>query len=131
MLPRLPLEGVRVLVVEDDDELRESLAEVLRANGACVTGAASGNAAFAEFLRERQDVVVSDLSMPDGSGYELIQRVRQLPVEQGGGVPAVAVSATENAQAALGAGFHLFLAKPFDCFKLIDILAGLLHPPQA
>jgi len=117
------LGGVRILVAEDEDDIREALADWLQLEGAGVTTAESGDAAFAAFLRERPDIIVSDLWMPNGSGYDFIKRVRQLRPEEGGLVPAIALSAAENMPAALMAGFHVFVAKPFDVGKLMDILA--------
>jgi CheY-like chemotaxis protein len=117
------LEGVHVLVVEDDADLRESVVEGLRLEGARVSIATSGNAGFDAFIRERPDVIVSNVLMPDGTGYDMIMRVRGLPPEQGGLVPAIALSGSESMRSALMAGFHVFLPKPFDPFKLVDAVA--------
>jgi DNA-binding response OmpR family regulator len=65
--------------------------------------------------------------MPDGSGFDFIGRVRELPPEQGGLTPAVAVSAAENMGKALMAGFHVFLAKPFDLESLVESVADFVR----
>jgi CheY-like chemotaxis protein len=122
------LEGVRALAVEDDPSQLECLVEFLKSDGAKVSAAASGNSAFAAFLQEKPDVIVSDLWMPDGSGYEFIDRVRKLPPEGGGLTPAIAVSAAENTRAALMAGFHVFIEKPIDWSELIETIGEFVRP---
>ena len=122
------LDDVRALVVEDDADVREGMAELLRSEGAQVFTERSGNDGFACFTREHPDVLVSDLWMPDGNGYDLIARVRQLSPADGGLTPAIAVSAAENMRTALMAGFHVFLAKPFDWFELIHVVGDFAKP---
>ncbi len=112
-----------MLLVEDDHDTREMLAEFLALDGAVVFGAKSGAEGFDVFERERPDIVVSDLWMPGGDGYGMIRRIRALPAEEGGLTPAVAVSAAEAVRPALAAGFHAFAAKPFDIETLVDIIA--------
>jgi CheY-like chemotaxis protein len=122
---RLRLRGVRVLVVEDDTDLRESTVACLDMEGADVFCAATGNSGFERFVEVRPQVIVSDLWMPNGTGYDLIGRVRALPSEAGGLTPAVAVSAAGKMHEAIAAGFQMFLAKPFDLFRLVEIIAQL------
>jgi CheY-like chemotaxis protein len=119
------LKGVRLLVVEDDADLREAMEIGLEMEGADVTTAGSGHAGMRAFAHGRTDVVVSDLWMRDGNGYELIERIRRLPPEVGGLTPAIAVSAAENMRSAIAAGFHVFMAKPFDLFDLVDVVVEL------
>jgi DNA-binding response OmpR family regulator len=125
------LSGVRVLVVEDDTDCREALIEWLTLDGAAAFGAGSGNTGFDAFARERPDVIMSDICMPDGDGFAFIKRVRALAIGEGGLTPAIAMSCLGKREQALMAGFHLFFAKPVDLFKLIDTIADLARvaPP--
>lgn len=126
------LSGVRVLVVEDDADCREGLIEWLRLDGADAFGAASGNTGFDAVVRERPDVVLSDICMPDGDGFAFIKRVRALAVGEGGLLtPAIAMSCLQVREQALMAGFQLFVAKPVDVFRLVDTIAELARvaPP--
>jgi CheY-like chemotaxis protein len=120
------LRGARILIVEDDTDTREMMAELSREEGAVVSEAASGRVGFEVFERERPDVVVSDLWMSDGDGFELVRRIRALPPERGGLTPAIAMSAAENVRSALMAGFHTFAAKPFEIDGLFDVIADFV-----
>ena len=122
------LEGLRVLVVENDPDLRVGVIELLSSEGATVSNAESGNSGLAAFVSDPPDLVLSDLWMPDGDGYDFIRAVRRLPPEQGGLAPAIATSAAENVHAAIMAGFHVFLPKPFDWEALVEIV-GDFHGP--
>ena len=113
----------RVLVAEDDPDTCDLLYEALTRAGAQVSVASSGHAAFDAFTRDTPDVVVSDLKMPDGDGYELIRRIRSLPQEEGGLVPAIAMSTARNVDSALQAGFHAFVSKPLDLEAIVDQLS--------
>jgi CheY-like chemotaxis protein len=107
-----------VLVVEDDLDTREMLRQVLAACGARVALAASATQAMLAFTRgETPDVLVSDLGMPEVTGFDLIEWVRALPPESGGKVPAAALSAyarEADRRAVLAAGFDLHIPKPID-----------------
>lgn len=83
----LPLDGVRVLLVEDHPEVREVLGRLLVAFGAAVTVSAGVAEALEAFERERPDVVLSDIEMADENGYALIRKVRAMPRERGGADP--------------------------------------------
>jgi CheY-like chemotaxis protein len=126
-LDRRRLAGAHVLVVDDDADVRQCAVDVLQLEGALVSEASSGDAAFALFRRQPTDVIVSDLWMPDGSGFDFIQRVRELPPERGGLTPAIAVSAAENVGTVLMAGFHVFLAKPFELESLVESVADFIR----
>jgi CheY-like chemotaxis protein len=82
-------------------------------------------------VRERRpDVLVSDISMPDGDGYTLLRRVRALPVEQGGGTPAIAVTALargEDRRRAFLAGFQAHLPKPVEPAELFATITSLVE----
>ena len=102
------LEGVKVLVVDDDDDSRELIASVLADLGASVVGASSADEAVNRLEQSVPDVLLSDIAMPDVDGYALLRRIRGLPVERGGGVPAIALTAYArpvDGERAYAAGF--------------------------
>lgn len=116
------LAGVKVLVVEDDDDSREVLEQLLSSIGMDVTSAASAAEAFAAFRARTPEIIVSDIAMPVEDGLSLMRRIRALPPEEGGLTPAIAISGGTQVEEALGAGFHVHMSKPFDVVKLIDVL---------
>jgi CheY-like chemotaxis protein len=124
------LRGLRILVVEDERGVRLLLKRVLEDAGANVTAVASPADAITEFERQAPDVLVSDIRMPGGNGYELIRRVRALAPERGGRTPAVAVSASvgeEEIPKILAAGFQRFVRKPFEVAEVreaVEAVAG-------
>jgi CheY-like chemotaxis protein len=124
------LEGVRVLVVDDEADARDLLLTTLRECEAQVTAVASASEALDVVKRSPPDVIVSDIGMPVADGYEFIQKVRLLESENGGQhIPAIALTAyaSEGARAsALKAGFQKHLAKPIEPSKLIETIAGLI-----
>jgi PAS domain S-box-containing protein len=120
-----PLQGIRLLLVDDDDDARDVLGEVMTVAGAIVTSAALAADAFAYLQAEPPDVLISDIGMPVEDGYSLIRRIRALPPERGGGVPAIALTAyarPEDARAALDAGFQFHIIKPVRPEQLIDAI---------
>jgi PAS domain S-box-containing protein len=122
------LEGINVLLVEDEPDTREMLKAILEGCGAAVTEAGAADEALAALERAKPDVLVSDIGMPGENGYELIRRVRALPAERGGRVPAVALTAyagTKDRRRALLAGFHTHLAKPVEPDELLAVVASL------
>jgi CheY-like chemotaxis protein len=125
------LAGVRVLAVEDHDDSREVLAELLSQQGAAVTAVATVEEAFAALDRVRPDVIVSDLCLPSHTGLELMERVRVRPVDRGGRVPAVALTAHSDPalrDEALSVGFEEYLVKPIDPALLVAAIGRLLGP---
>ncbi|HUE31309.1 MAG TPA: ATP-binding protein, partial [Verrucomicrobiae bacterium] len=111
------LEGVRVLLVEDDLNTRESLGILLRQRGARVTATESAAEGFRALEREPPDVLVSDLGMPHEDGFSLIRKVRALGQERGCRVPAVALTGYANPETrarALSEGYDVHLPKPAD-----------------
>jgi CheY-like chemotaxis protein len=122
------LAGIRVLLVEDDDDIRDAMHLALAARGAAMVSVAGPDAALQAIEAETPDVVVSDIAMPGGSGHAFLRKVRALPRTRGGRIPAIAVTAFDSREARLESsysGFHYHLAKPVDPEKLVDIVAGL------
>ncbi len=122
------LDGLRVLLVEDDEDSRELLDFVLQRCGAEVIAVASVAEAVALFERARPDVVVSDISMPDEDGYSLVARLRRHPAGGGRTIPAVAVTGfayEHHRQRAIAAGFQEHLTKPVDPDVLCESVARL------
>jgi CheY-like chemotaxis protein len=119
------LEGLRVLVVDDEPDTREILSEILRGAGATVATAASLGETLSLFDPFRPDVLVSDIAMPGGDGYSLIRQVRRRGQERGGGVAAIAVSAharEEDRRRALAAGFERYVTKPVEPAFLLAVV---------
>ncbi len=119
----------RVLVVDDEPGTREFLGLVFRQCGSRVTLAASAAEALAAFDRDAPEVLVSDIAMPGEDGYSLIRRLRSLPPERGGQVPALALTAyarPEDRERALEAGYQRHLAKPVVPDQLIAAVADLV-----
>jgi CheY-like chemotaxis protein len=128
------LEGVRVLLVEDDTDARDLMSRMLRDRGANVTAAASAGEALDIFTALKPDVLVSDIGMPDEDGYSLIARVRAMPADAGGRVPAVALTALarpEDRKRAILAGYHVHLAKPVEASELSATIANLVDGKRA
>jgi signal transduction histidine kinase/CheY-like chemotaxis protein len=122
------LAGIRVLVVEDDDDARALVERVLKGQGALVKAVSSAREALDVLEKERIDVLLSDIEMPGTDGYQLIQELRLRPSQQGGAVPAAALTAyarTEDRLRALRAGFQLHLSKPVQPVELITVVSSL------
>jgi CheY-like chemotaxis protein len=122
------LGGVSVLVVDDYEPIRAGVAAMLENCGAAVTAVGSADEALEALKRERPDVLVSDLEMPDKGGYWLIGQVRALPPRRGGATPAAAltgVTGPEHRASILRAGFQYHIEKPVTLEKLVGVV-GLL-----
>jgi signal transduction histidine kinase len=122
------LSGLKVLVVDDEEDVREMLRVTLEREGARVATAGSVSEAFAAFEEERPDVVVSDIAMPVADGYALMKSLRTRSPEEGGAVPALALTAyasPEDAARSRAAGFQVHLAKPIDPGRVVETIAGL------
>jgi PAS domain S-box-containing protein len=123
------LDGVHVLLVEDDDDSRKLLGTMLRRYGARVTSTKSAADALEVFASELPDVMISDIGMPDQDGYELVRKLRALPVEKGGATPAIALTgyaSRKDRERALGSGYQTHLAKPIEQAELIAAIAALV-----
>jgi PAS domain S-box-containing protein len=124
------LDGVHVLVVDDDLDTLEMLKVILQNRGAEVVTASSAGDALEALEHSIPDALVSDLAMPGQDGYELIERIRQRGPELGGNIPAVALTAyarVEDRVRALTAGFQLYVPKPVDANELVAVVANLTH----
>jgi len=122
------LAGRRILVVDDEADARDLLAEILGQAGADVIVVGSADEALEVLRRWRPDVLVSDIGMPGDDGYVLIRKVRALGPEEGSQVRALALTAyarSEDRVLALEAGFHTHIAKPVDPLELTALIAGL------
>jgi two-component system CheB/CheR fusion protein len=125
-MAQVRLDGLKVLLVEDEEAAREAFLEMLTSFGAVVKAASSAREALDAFQQFKPDVLVSDISMPDEDGYSLIRKIRALSPARGGNVPAVAVTAhagSEDIKLALSAGFQSHVAKPVDSVHLAKVIA--------
>jgi PAS domain S-box-containing protein len=123
------LQGVRLLVVDDEPDVRELMALVLEHEGAIVSTAASVQEALAVIESNPPDVFISDIAMPGENGYVLIEKVRQLErQQQRNPTPGVALTAyarEEDRNLALKAGFEMHLSKPIESEKLISAIIAV------
>lgn len=132
--PEASLRGVRVLVVEDDEDTRGMLVAVLREGGADVRAEPGVGAALEAMSQYRPDILVSDIGMPDGDGYALIGRVRGMQGDRAASVRAIALTAfagRSDADQALTAGFDRYLAKPVEPAILMAAVAELVRGDRA
>jgi PAS domain S-box-containing protein len=123
-----PLEGLRVLVVDDEADARELLTVLLARHGAAVDAADSAAQARELLSSAQPHVLLSDIGMPDEDGYDLMRSVRALPGEQGGSTPAIALTAytrADDRRRAFDAGFNDHLPKPVDPQELVRLIRGL------
>jgi signal transduction histidine kinase len=123
------LNGIRVLVVDDEADTRELLQAILAACGAQVKTASSAAAALEAVAEEVFDVLISDIGMPDEDGYSLIAKVRALGKERGGKVPAAAAltayAGEEDRIRVLQSGFQIHVPKPISPSELVAVVANL------
>jgi PAS domain S-box-containing protein len=123
------LEGFKILAVDDSTDTRELLTAVLERCGAIVTTASSVREALDIFAKWKPHLLVCDIGMPEQDGYSFIKAIRQLPREQGGDVPAIALTGYVRVQdrtRALQAGYQMFVPKPIEASELCTIIANLI-----
>jgi PAS domain S-box-containing protein len=131
--PPVDLRGLQVLVVDDDPEVRDLVATALKRVGAQVRTAGSASEALADVGSHPPSVIVSDLEMSGGDGYQLIRRLRALAPEHGGTIPAAALTAHVSAEAvrrALEAGFQRHVPKPAGPDEIARAVAALARPQR-
>ena len=125
------LQGVKILVVDDDPDACDLLSTVLQVyEEAEAMTFSSVKDVLRVFHQLQPQVLISDIAMPDEDGVALIQAIRSFSVEQGGKIPAIALSAMasdEDRRRALQAGFDRYLTKPMDAEELITVLRDLLR----
>lgn len=140
------LDGVHVLLVEDDDDSRKLLGTMLKRYGAKVTSTKSASEALRVFTQQSSgnttagealsvsagqlpDVLISDIGMPDEDGYELIRKLRSFPLDKGGVTPAIALTgyaSRKDRERALAAGYQQHMAKPVEQADIIAAIARLI-----
>ncbi|HYV10337.1 MAG TPA: ATP-binding protein [Pyrinomonadaceae bacterium] len=122
------LDGLKVLVVDDEADTRELIGEVLKECGSEVIITRSAAEALEALEQHQPDILISDLGMPDEDGYSLIEKIRALPSERGGNIPAAALTAyarAEDRMRVLRSGFQFHLPKPVDSAELVTVVASL------
>lgn len=122
------LSGLRVLIVDDEQDTLEIVSLLLRRYGATVRTSLSSGDAFEVFNEWKPSVLISDLGMPGEDGYSLISKVRALPPEAGGETPALALTAyvrDEDQRRTIAAGYAMHLKKPVEPFSLAEAVARL------
>ena len=123
------LDGLRILVVDDETDIRELVAFILQQSGAAVTVAASAEEALIALNQSVPDVLLSDIGMPEVDGYMLMRQVRTFSAQQGGQIPAIALTAYAGEyyqQQAFQAGFQLHISKPVEPEELVRAIARLV-----
>lgn len=122
------LEGIEVLIVEDDEFTQVVLRELLEGHGATVRSESDAVSGLKELKRKRPHIVLSDIGMPGVDGYEFLKRIRALSPNDGGNVPVIALTAfarIEDRREALAAGFHAHVTKPIDVFEVVSHVRNL------
>jgi len=123
------LDGLHVLLVEDDEDSRKLLGTMLKRYGARVTSTMSAKEALRVFEGELPDLLISDIGMPDEDGYELIRKLRSAPPDKGGLTPAIALTgyaSRKDRERALTAGYQQHIAKPVEQADIITAVAALV-----
>jgi signal transduction histidine kinase/ActR/RegA family two-component response regulator len=124
------MDGLAILVIEDDPDARQWLVQTLERWGARVSTASTGREALDAVTRERLDVLVSDIRLPDTDGYELIRKIRDIEGALGRYTPAVALTAyprVEDRARALQAGYQMHVPKPVAPHDLASVIATLTN----
>jgi CheY-like chemotaxis protein len=128
------LNGLKILLVDDDVDTRDLITFVLEQCQAEVTAVVSAQAGFLAIAQSPPDLLISDISMPDEDGYSLMRRIRAHEAEQGRR-PVVAIALTafareEDQQAAFASGFQQYFAKPINPFDLVAVITDLVKAPE-
>lgn len=127
------LDGLKLLVVDDERDTRELLKAGLEQCGAQVTTAASTAEALEKLRAETPNVIISDIGMPGDDGYSLMRQIRQLPDERARRVPSIALTAyarMEDRLQALRSGYLMHVPKPVELAELVAVIASLASRPR-
>lgn len=122
------LDGMHILIVEDDPDSRDMITLLLTTAGATVTSASTAEEGMSLLQKRRPNVIVSDIGLPGEDGYSFIRRVRNFEKSMGGSIPALALTAyakPETRWQALDAGFQLYASKPVETSQLLKSIAKL------
>jgi signal transduction histidine kinase/CheY-like chemotaxis protein len=122
------LDGLKILAVDDQRDTLEVIEAILTQCGAVVRTCGDTRAAVGMLREWRPDLLVADIGLPEEDGYVLIQRVRNLPADEGGKTPAIALTAyarVEDRMRTLSAGYHMHVPKPVEPLELVTILGSL------
>ena len=129
-LPEIDLTGVNILAIDDEADMRDLVSFILEQSGASVRVAASATEGLLMLNELLPDLLICDLGMPAFDGYSLMRYIRSKSNEEGGDIPAIALTAyagAGNQKKALAAGFQLHLSKPLEPQKLVNAIAQLLN----
>ncbi|MEJ6480828.1 PAS domain S-box protein [Nostoc punctiforme UO1] len=124
------LAGIQILLVDDQADVREFFSFALEQYGATVTAVESAAEALEILMQSKPDILLSDIGMPLMDGYMLLREVRKLPPEQGGQIPAIALTAYAgeiNYNQAMAAGFQKHLPKPVDPAELAAAIDNIIR----
>jgi CheY-like chemotaxis protein len=133
LAPALRLDGLHVLLVEDNADGREVMSMIIERAGAKVTAVASVKEALEALESLQPDALVSDIGLPDEDGYALIGRLRSQEAERGGFLPAVALTGyvrAEDRARVLAAGFQVHVPKPVDPAELTAAIVAVTRDPR-
>ena len=122
------LNGLKILLVDDEPEARQIISTVIMRTGGEVAACKSASEAMAKLMEWKPDVILSDIAMPDEDGYSFIGKVRSLPRDKGGETPAAALTAYArdiDRRQALAAGYQMHIAKPIGATQLVTMVARL------
>jgi len=122
------LDGLKVLLVDDEPEARQIISTVITRTGAEVKSCKSAHEALVKLSEWKPDVILSDIAMPEQDGYSFIRQVRSLPRDKGGDTPAAALTAYArdiDRRQALAAGYQMHIAKPIGASQLVTMIARL------
>jgi PAS domain S-box-containing protein len=125
-----PLNAVKILIVDDDADSRDFLEFALSDLGAIITSVGSVSSALEIFSSLNPDILISDIGMPEQDGYDFIHQIRRLPPEQGGKIPAIALTAyasDKDRDEVIEAGFQIHLSKPVMPDELTSVIAQLIN----
>ncbi|OLP18420.1 hypothetical protein BST81_10675 [Leptolyngbya sp. 'hensonii'] len=127
------LQGLKLLLVDDNLDNLVAVRDILQLSGIIVTYVETVQAAMEVLQSSLPDIILCDIRLPDEFGYALTRQLRTLPAEQGGNIPAIAMTglATElDRQRCLDAGFQVYLAKPLNVEQLLTVILHLTQAPS-